>query len=128
MAMASISGDDLVVTIKGIRKLGTMKSELSIPLAKVRGATFDPALSTGWPGLKNAKQWPGIKVLGTDAYGRYLGGTFSQEGERVFWDVAKPENAIVITVDNDEFTRLIIEVEHPEDTVRQIEAALARRA
>lgn len=128
MAEASISGGDLVVTIKGIRTLGTMKRKLSFPLANVRGATMDPELSTGWPGLRNAKQWPGIKVLGTDAYGRYLGGTFSQDGERVFWDVAKPEKAIVITVDNDEFTRLIIEVENPEDTVREIEAALARRS
>ena len=128
MADITITADTLVITIKGIRKLGTMKSELSIPLAKVRGATVDPDLSTGWPGLASVREWPGTKLMGTDAYGRYLGGTFSQDGDRVFWDVADPAKAIVISLENDEYKRLIVEVDDPERVVREIESALVARA
>ncbi|MGW5053914.1 hypothetical protein [Actinokineospora sp. NPDC004072] len=128
MAEVTIVGDDLVVTVKGIRKLGAMKSELTIPLGDVRGATVDPELSTGWPGLRKLREWPGVKRIGTDAYGHYLGGTFTQDGDRVFWDVADPTKSIVISLDNPEYKRLIIEVDNPDHTVRMIEAALAKRA
>lgn len=124
MAKVTITTDSLVVTIAGIRKLGAMKSELTIPLSEVRGATVDPDLSTGWPGVKSVRDWPGTKVIGTNAYGHYLGGTFSQAGDRVFWDVAHAEKAIVISLENDEYKRLIIEVDNPDQVVHQIESAL----
>ncbi|MFV0430055.1 MAG: hypothetical protein ACK5KO_11620 [Arachnia sp.] len=127
MAEVSITGEDLVITLKGIRKIGAFKSELTIPLANVRGVTADAGLPTGWPGFTKAPEWPGRKVLGTDFYGRYLGGTFVQDGDRVFWDVADPERAIVITLDDVEFKRLYIEVDNPDQTVLSIETALSQR-
>lgn len=80
-----------------------------------------------WPGFKKEAQWPGRKVLGTNLYGRYLGGVFVQDGDRVFWDVADPEKAIVIALGNHEFTRLYIEVADPDRAVSMIETALAQR-
>ncbi|GAA1745330.1 hypothetical protein [Luedemannella helvata] len=124
MAKVTVTASDLVVTIEGLRKLWTLKSELTIPLTHVRGATVDPGISTRFPGFSKVSEWPGRKVLGTDWYGRYLGGTFSQDGDRVFWDVGNPDKAIVITVDSEDFTRLYIEVDDPEATVRAIEAAI----
>lgn len=41
-----IINDTLVVSIRGIRRLGTFKKELNIPLSQVRGATVDPEIST----------------------------------------------------------------------------------
>ncbi|WP_280466585.1 hypothetical protein [Nocardia cyriacigeorgica] len=128
MAEVHVVGDQLVVTIKGIRKLGAMKSELRIPLGDVRAATVDRELSTGWPGLRELSSWPGVKKLGTDAYGKYLGGTFVQDGDRVFWDVADPAKAIVISLSGNEFERLIIEVDQPDQAVQLIEQAIADRA
>lgn len=76
-------------------------------------------------GFKKSAEWPGRKVIGTDLYGQYLGGTFVQDGDRVFWDVAKPQNAIVIVLKDNDFERLYIEVDSPAQTVQLIEAALA---
>ena len=98
MANARIDDSQLVIEMTGIRKIGSFKNELAIPLTHVRGATVDSELPTRWPGFKKSAEWPGRKVLGTDFYGKYLGGTFMQDGDRVFWDVAKPENAIVIAL------------------------------
>ncbi|MFA7266994.1 MAG: hypothetical protein WC054_11835 [Candidatus Nanopelagicales bacterium] len=124
MADITITDTELIAKWKGFRKLGVMKGSLVVPLEDVRGAAAEPALSIGWPGLKNLSGWPGLKIIGTDAYGHYIGGTFSQNGERVMWDVANPEKAIVITLENNEFVRLILEVDDPELTVRHIEEAI----
>lgn len=61
MADVEITDKELIVTIRGIRKLGAMKSELAIPISDVRGATVDPGLSTKWPGFKTLQHWPGRK-------------------------------------------------------------------
>ncbi|MEU6076717.1 hypothetical protein [Micromonospora sp. NPDC047074] len=126
MASIKIEDGNLVIAIHGIRKLGTLKSELTIPLANVRGATVDPTLSINWAGFKKSGEWPGYKIAGTNAYGHYLGGTFRQDGDRVFWDVRDPERAIVVTLEDAEYARLIVEVDEPDTAVAQIEAALAR--
>ncbi|PRI12039.1 hypothetical protein [Leucobacter massiliensis] len=128
MAEVTIEGEELVLTIQGMRRLWSLKSELRIPLAHVRGATADPGLSTRFTGFSAVAEWPGRKVIGSDWYGRYLGGTFTQDGDRVFWDVADPAKAIVISADWGEFRRLYIEAKDPEGTVAMIEAALAARA
>ncbi|GLY32577.1 hypothetical protein [Kineosporia sp. NBRC 101731] len=127
MALISIENDCLVVTLRGIRKLATFRGRLTYSLADVRGATLDPDMSTGWSGLRKTHEWPGRRVVGTNFYGRYLGGTFRQGGERVFWDVAKAEKAVVISLSGQYFRRLIVEVDDPEQAVRLIEGALNSR-
>lgn len=128
MALISIENDRLVVTLRGIRKVATFRSHLTYPLSDVRGVTLDPEMSTGWSGLRKTHEWPGRRVVGTNFYGRYLGGTFRQGGERVFWDVARAEKAVVISLSGQHFRRLIVEVEDPEQTVRLIEGALNDRS
>lgn len=125
MAEVSIADGELIITIKGIRKLATLKSEISVPLTHVVEVALDPDISTKWPGFKKWRESPGLKIAGTDLYGRYLGGTFSQKGEHVFWDVADPSKAIVISLKDQDFERLYIEVDDPDETVKQIQAAIA---
>lgn len=126
MADITIADDALVVTLRGMRRIGTFRRELSVPLVQVRGATVDPGLATGWPGFRKQAHWPGRKVRGTNFYGRYLGGVFVQDGDRVFWDVAVPEHAIVVSLDDHPFKRLYLEVEDPDRAVRMIETAYRR--
>ena len=51
-------------------------------------------------------------------------GTFFQDGDRVFWDVRDPEKTIVIRLEDERYTRLVIEVEDPRATVAAIEEAI----
>ena len=53
MATISIERDELTVAVQGLDKLWTLKSQLTIPLTHVRGATADPGIvgeSKGWRG------------------------------------------------------------------------------
>lgn len=117
MARISIDGDDLVVEIEGMDKLWSLKSRLVIPLANVRGATADPGI---------AAEPKGLRAPGTSLPGVITAGTFHQDGERVFWNIRDGARAIVITLADEHYVRLVVEVADPAATVALIEQAVSR--
>ena len=46
---------------------------------------------------------------------------------RVFWDVRDPDKAVVISLHDEGFARLIVEVAAPRIAIEEVEKALARR-
>ena len=122
MARVKIENGQLVINMSGMRKFFAMKSEVSIPLTNVESVT------TGleWKDLPNTLD----KVSGTNANTLYYGGTFKDggfwnaDGDKVFFDLKRKEEAIVITLKDEEFKRLIIGCETPEETVAIIQQAL----
>lgn len=117
MVTISIDNTDLVIDVHGLDKLWTLKSRLTIPLAHVRGARADPSI-TGRP-----KGWRGP---GTYVPRAIVAGTFHQDGGKVFWDVHDRDKAVVIELKDDDYERLVIEVEDPSATVELIERAIAQ--
>jgi len=116
MATISINGRELTIDVEGLDKLWTLKSRLTIPLAHVRGATADPSITT------EPKGWRGP---GTHLPGVIVAGTFHQDGQRIFWNVHEKAKAIVIELKDDDYQRLVIEVDDPPATVELIERAIA---
>ena len=117
MARVSIEAGELVVDVEGLDKLWALKSRLSIPLANVRGATLDPGI------VRDRK---GVRAPGTHVPGVIVAGTFHHEGERVFWDVRDAAKAVVIELDDEQFARLVVQVEDPAATVDLVEGAISR--
>ena len=115
MARVSIEAGELVVDVEGLDKLWALKSRLSIPLANVRGATLDPGI------VRDRK---GVRAPGTHVPGVIVAGTFHHEGERVFWDVRDAAKAVVIELDDEQYARLVIQVEDPGATVDLVEGAI----
>jgi hypothetical protein len=119
MARVVIMDDQLVVNMQGVRKVAALKSEFSVPLRNVKSVAL------------NTEAWDespkfGQKRMGADLYGFYFGGTFRQEGDKVFYDLKRKEDAIVIELCDieEDFSRLIIGVDNPEEIVKLIESAL----
>jgi len=117
MSRIKIENDQLVITMQGARKFFTMKSELCIPLENVTGATTEFNWKKEAPKL-------GQKRIGADAYGFYFGGTFKQDGNKIFYDIKKKEDAVVISLNDTEFDTLIIGVDDPNATAETITQAL----
>lgn len=115
MALVRIDGDDLVVVIEGIHKVWALKSSLTIPLANVRGATADPGM------IAEPK---GIRAPGTRVPGLITAGTFHLHGEKVFWDVRDPAKTVVVELADEEYARLVLQVDDPRATVALVENAL----
>jgi hypothetical protein len=115
VATVDIHGSDLVISVKGLDRLWTFKSQISIPLAHVRGATADPGM---------VHEPKGRRSLGTHVPGAVVAGTFVQDGERIFWDVHDTAKAVVIELHDETYRRLVVEVDDPRATVGLVERAI----
>ena len=118
MTEVEITQVTLIVRVKGMDKLLTLKSRLEIPLSHILGAEADPQAAS-----ENPK---GLRLPASYVPGVITAGTFYRDGEWVFWDVHDPQNAIVIRLEDERYARLIIEVEDPSGTVAAIEGATGR--
>ena len=122
MARVKIENAQLVINMQGIRKFLAMKSELSVPLANVESVSLGFDLEDLPKTLE--------KVLGTNSDTFYTGGRFREggfwnlDGEKWFFDLRTKEDAIVIALKDNEFKKIIIGCETPEETVALIQQAL----
>ena len=118
MVRISINGDRVQFDVQGWDKLWAVKSQLEIPLAHIRDVRADPESARGW--------WHGIRLPGTQIPGVLTAGSFYQSGGFVFYDVHDPDGTIVIDLEHEHYTHLIIEVEDPAASVALLRAAIAR--
>jgi len=111
-----LTQDTLIVHVRGMDRLWSLRSRLEIPLSHVLDAEADTQVAREWQ--------KGLRAPGTHVPGVITAGTFFQDGDRVFWDVRDPEKTIVIRLEDERYTRLVIEVEDPRATVAAIEEAI----
>jgi hypothetical protein len=116
MVRVSITGDRVRFDVEGWDKLWAFKSQLDIPVAHIRSVRFDPDAATGW--------WHGLRIPGTQIPGVITAGTYYQRDGAVFYDVHDPQRTIVLELDHEHYKRLVVEVEDPLATVKQLQAAL----
>ncbi len=112
MVDVTISGDVLVLNVRGMDKLWALKSSLEIPLRHVAGVRTDPAAASGW--------YHGLRMPGTNIPGVLTAGTFYQDGKRVFWDVHDPKNTVIFDLKDERYNELIVEVADPATVVEQL--------
>ncbi len=114
-AEISISGDALIVDIRGADRLWALKSRLEIPLVHVTGA--------GSAETEAGKWLHGVRLVGTEVPGVLAAGRFYSHGSWVFWDVHHPAKAIGIDLRDEHYSRLVVEVDDPDDQIRRIREA-----
>ena len=106
MVDVEVKDDTVIFDVKGWDKLWAFKSQLSIPASQIKNVYRDSDCAMGW--------LDGIKLIGTAIPNIFKAGRFYQDGEFVFWDVRHPQNAIGIELENEHFSKLVIEVEEPD--------------
>ena len=119
MVRASIADGRLRLELQGLRKLWVLQSRLEFPLDRVRSVRVEPELARAWlNGLRRSPDGPGR--LPTP-------GTLSRDGQRVFWDVAHPDQTVVIAVTGEPYDELVVEVERPAEVLGLIVGASSGR-
>ena len=116
MVDVTIEGDRLHFDVQGWDKLWALKSHLDIPLSHVLSVRVDPEPARGW--------WHGFRLPGTQIPGLLTAGTFYQSDGAVFYDVHDPERTIVLELDHEHYTRLVVEVADPVTTAALIRSAI----
>jgi hypothetical protein len=119
MVDVTIRDDRAVFNIEGTHKLWAFKSQIEIPLTHITEVEENPDQVRRW--------WHGFKLIGTDAGGLFAAGTFYYHGELVFWDISDPARTIVVSLEHERYTKLIVEVSDPAGTVARLRAALGSR-
>ena len=120
MVNISINGDRIHLDVEGIDKMWSLRSHLEFPLSHIRSVRVDAGAARGW--------WHGLRLFGSNIPGVLAAGTFYQQGGLVFYDVHDPESTIVLELDHEHYTRLIVEVENPEKACATIDQAIRARA
>ncbi len=106
----------LIIEPIGLDKLWSLTNKIEIPLAHIKGATFDP-------GIKHEAK--GIRKFGLKCSSSKLSGTFQHNGEQTFYNVSGFENAIVIQLDgNKKYTRLVLSTDNPNHIVNEINSKI----
>src|SRR6478672_11207099 len=98
MVDITIEGSRVIFNVEGIDKLWSFRSRFDLPLDHIVGVEHDPDAVGRW--------WHGFKMFGTDVPGLFAAGTFFYRGEMVFWDVARPESTIIVSLDHERYKKL----------------------
>jgi hypothetical protein len=116
MVRVEIDGRELAVTISGLDSFWAIKRSLRVPLAHVAGARVDAMAGS-----------PGWKMFGTGIPRGLAAGRFRKGGEYAFWVARQRHKALVVTLRNEHFARLVLEIEDPEWTAERINAAVSNQ-
>lgn len=114
MNTVTLSQTTLTVEPQGLDKMWSFTKRLDIPLAHVRGATWDPGANHESKGLRG----PGLGLPGK------WSGTYTQGGDKHFWNVSNATDTVVIELADEHFTRLYLTTANPRQLVDDINAAI----
>lgn len=115
MVEIKVEGDKAIFEVKGWDKLWAFRSSLQIPLTHIRDVYPDSDIAIGW--------LDSLRLAGTSI--PFLrAGTFYQQGELVFWDVHNAANTLVVVLEHEFFSKLIIEVADPIDTTAMLKNSI----
>ena len=119
MVKHEIKDDVLHLNIEGMDKVWAFKSQISVPLRHINSVRTDGEI---------VKQWfHGFRLPGSNIPGLLTAGTFYNEGKRVFWDIHHPVEAVVISLNNESYNELVIEVENPASFVAELQSKIGGR-
>jgi hypothetical protein len=110
-----VEGQDLVVALSWLEKLGAFRGNVRVPLRAVRSAEPEP---DPWGGLR------GIRAPGTGIPGVIALGTRRFDGGKDFAAVRGGRPAVRVDLgDGSPFGRLVVSVDDPGSTVAAILSA-----
>jgi hypothetical protein len=112
----SVKAPNLFIAIKGIDTFLTCKNKLNIPLKNIVSVShYNGEYNTCFKGIR----WPGVNIPGLVA-----AGTFYQKGQKIFWGVKNSSKSIILELKNNSFTRVIVEVDNPDESIKAIQTSL----
>jgi hypothetical protein len=120
MVKPEIVDEMLHLHVEGMDKVWAFKSQLSIPLKHITSIRLDQAVAQEW--------FHGLKMPGTTIPGIITAGTFYQDGKRVFWDIHNPKEVVIISLSDEHFSELVVEVQNPGSFVKEVQARIHSRS
>ncbi|WP_248884202.1 hypothetical protein [Acidithiobacillus acidisediminis] len=112
MVHVTLQNDTVLFEVMGLHKLWSLKSRLEIPLSEIISVHKYSAAA------HDSKGW---RVAGTYIPDLITAGTYYCDGKRSFWDSCNGDNAIFVTLTNNRYNQLIVEVEDPDVVIHSLD-------
>jgi len=118
MTEITIANGTLVARMIGIDAFLAARRKVTVPLSHITSAEETVNL--------RRQSGEGWKLIGGYLPGSFRNGTFRENNCTAFWNVTgiKRARAVTITLHDDRFSRLVLAVRDPENTVAMIRKAL----
>jgi len=111
MVTINKQNNDFIFEVKGLHKIWALKRQLTIPADHITRVHQNTDSVRGWKG------W---RIPGTSIPGIITAGTYYKNGDKIFWDVCNMNKSIVVELKDENYTKLVIEVENPEDAIKEL--------
>ena len=112
MARARVEDGALVIEPRGLNKLWTLRSSVTLPLS----AVTDVRVVTGLDQLPSR----GFRLPGTGAPGLIIAGSYWKPGYRSFYAVHDGEDMVVIKTTGQRYDLIVLQTKDPYGTVNAI--------
>ncbi|MHB8509120.1 MAG: hypothetical protein ACYDGR_10810 [Candidatus Dormibacteria bacterium] len=116
MATVEVNGDNLEIHVTGVDRILALKSTITVPTTHVTAIDQDVA--------EASVVFHGLKFPGTGIPGVVTAGSFLKHGEWTFWDVHNPAKAVIIRLHDEHYSRMVIGVDDPQQTIQMVREAL----
>jgi hypothetical protein len=117
MTIIQTNNGHLDITLTDRDRFWALKQHLSIPLSHVKRAEVQP------PPRMNGKT---LRAPGTHWPGKITAGSYRswETKEWSFWNIRKADRVLVIDLEGEKYSRLVLEVEDPERVVEMVKRAM----
>ncbi len=105
MVAITKADNNFIFEVKGAHKVWAFRRQITVPADSIVSVQ---------PNLDAVSNWRGFRLSGTYIPHVITAGTYYQNGQKTFWDVANRKKSIVIELKNAPFSQLIVEVDNPE--------------
>ena len=112
MVSVNIVGPNLVVTMSGLDTIWALRKSLTVPLAHVVEVKVEQVAGK-----------PGWKMWGTGIPRGFSAGKFRSQGKSEFWVAHQKQAALAITLRDETYSRIVLQVENPQTAAEMINAA-----
>lgn len=116
MVKPTITANSLVLEMEGLDKIWSLKSRLEISLEHITDIRVDSKITKSW--------YHGLRAPGTSIPHVIDAGTFYKDGKKAFWDIHHPDRAVVISLKDETYNELVIEVENPDSFTNQLQKVI----
>jgi hypothetical protein len=108
MVSISVQGSICTIKVLGFHKILALKNQIQINKQNIKN------IKIAEKGLHS----PIVKAPGTRIPGIITAGTYIGNGKKEFWDKGNKNQAIEIELENEKYTKIVIDVADPEATIQ----------
>ena len=111
---ARLAGERIVIELTGLDRLLSLKSRLEVPVAAIKSVEAKPR--------ESIQRLPGrwLRLPGTYVPSMVHHGSYGLGAGREFWAIFRQERVLVIRLEGERYSRLILGVPNPDEVAAEL--------